>query len=114
MDSTYAAQIESLKPSPGDLLVIYPPTPLTKEQHEACVRQLTPVAEKLKCTVLVSQPGIGVALQPDPAAVLAEMRKHTAILEQMAEHQAMLLQALADDGDNGGEEPSSYLSGKPR
>ncbi|VVN74187.1 hypothetical protein [Pseudomonas fluorescens] len=108
----YLAQIQKLNPRPGDLLVIYPETWLTLEQHERVIKSLSPFAESMGCRVLVTQPGLQVSLQSDPAALLAEMRKQTSILEAMAEQQAMMVQALADgEEEDPDTQPRTYMDG---
>lgn len=109
----YSSQVQQLRPSPGDLLVIYPKTAMTREQHQLTVQTLKPLAERLGCTILVSQPDIEVAIQPGSAALLAEMQKQTAILEAMAEQQAILLQELAGDERDDDRQPLAYMDGSP-
>lgn len=46
--------------------------------------------------------------------VLAEQKQQTAILNRMAEQQLLLIQALADDGDEDSDAmPSTYMDGTP-
>ncbi len=46
--------------------------------------------------------------------VLAEQKQQTAILNRMAEQQLLLIQALADDGDEDPDAtPSTYMDGTP-
>ena len=46
--------------------------------------------------------------------VLAEQKQQTAILNRMAEQQLLLIQALADEGDEDPDVmPSTYMDGTP-
>ena len=46
--------------------------------------------------------------------VLAEQKQQTVILNRMAEQQLLLIQALADDGDEDPDAmPSTYMDGTP-
>lgn len=46
--------------------------------------------------------------------VLAEQKQQTAILNRMAEQQLLLIQALADDGDQDPDAvPLTYMDGTP-
>lgn len=46
--------------------------------------------------------------------VLTEQKQQTAILNRMAEQQLLLIQALADDGDEDPDAmPSTYMDGTP-
>jgi hypothetical protein len=46
--------------------------------------------------------------------VLAEQKQQTAILNRMAEQQLLLIQALADDGDEDPDAvPLTYMDGTP-
>jgi hypothetical protein len=113
--SSYSEQIQKLMPAPGDLLVLSLSTPLTREQREKMSASFSELVKTLGCKMVMLEPGMSLSLQPDPAALLAEMRKQTAILESMSEQQVQLLEALAE-GEQGEEpdtEPSTYLDGTP-
>ncbi|POP79277.1 hypothetical protein [Pseudomonas syringae] len=106
------SQIQKLTPSKGDLLVIYPEKPMTELQHERVTKSLEPFAQRIGCNLLVSQPGIQVALQPNGAAILGEMRKQTELLRLMTEQQVILIEALAgSEAEDPDAEPTHYMDG---
>ena len=106
------SQIQKLTPSKGDLLVIYPEKPMTIHQHERVTKSLEPFAQRIGCNLLVSQPGIQVALQPNGAAILEEMCKQTELLRLMAEQQTLLIDALSEEEpEDPDTQPRTYLDG---
>ncbi|POP72191.1 hypothetical protein [Pseudomonas syringae] len=106
------SQIQTLTPSKGDLLVIYPEKPMTVLQHERVTKSLEPFAQRIGCNLLVSQPGIQVVLQPNGAAILEEMRKQTELLRLMTEQQLMLIETLAgSEAEDPDAEPTRYMDG---
>ncbi|OSR73999.1 hypothetical protein BV326_01455 [Pseudomonas syringae pv. actinidiae] len=108
------SQIQKLNPNKGDLLVIYPKKPMTKEEHERVTSSLEPFAQRIGCNLLVSQPGVQVALQPSGAAILEEMRKQTELLRLMKEQQMHLINALSEEEpEDPDAPPHTYLDGTP-
>lgn len=108
------SQIQKLTPNKGDLLVIYPEKPMTILQHEQLTKSLEPFAQRIGCNLLVSQHGDRVALQPNGAAMLEEMRKQTELLRLMTEQQTLLIEALADsEQDDQEAELTTYMDGTP-
>ncbi|MFW3164026.1 hypothetical protein WBQ28_05800 [Pseudomonas syringae pv. syringae] len=106
------SQIQTLTPSKGDLLVIYPEKPMTVLQHERVTKSLESFAQRIGCNLLVSQPGIQVVLQPNGAAILEEMRKQTELLRLMTEQQLMLIETLAgSEAEDPDAEPTRYMDG---
>lgn len=47
------------------------------------------------------------------AQVLAEQVKQTALLQRMADQQLMLIQAMADEPEDPGAQPLTYMDGSP-
>ena len=111
---SFSEQIEKVSPMKGDLLVVTWAYPLTLEQRQKMAASLTPMAERLGVQLLVLDGGATAQLQPGVSGLLEEQRKQTVILERMAEQQLLLIQALADNGDEDHDVVlSTYIDGSP-
>jgi hypothetical protein len=111
---SFSEQIEKVSPMRGDLLVVTSAHSLTLEQRQKMAASLTPMAERLGVQLLVLDAGATAQLQPGVSGLLEEHRKQTVILERIAEQQLLLIQALAEDGDEDDDVMSStYIDGSP-
>lgn len=114
LSESILAQVNSLDTTRGDLLVVSVPMALTVKQRETFHAALSPLAKRLGVELFVAECGATVEIQSRGGDLLDEQRKQTAILERMAEQQLLLIQALAEDGqDDPDAPPPTHLDGTP-
>ncbi|MGV5083099.1 hypothetical protein [Pseudomonas aeruginosa] len=96
--------------SQKSLLVLSTDLALSRETAEQLSERLQPIAESLGCKPLVLSGGFQVGIHSDIRPLLGDLLGEQRTTNQLLH---LLIQALAEDGDDPEAAPTSYLSGEP-
>ncbi|AYW41542.1 TPA: hypothetical protein ACKPYC_000668 [Pseudomonas aeruginosa] len=94
--------------SQKSLLVLSTDLALSQEKTEQLSERLHPIAESLGCKPLVLSGGLQVGIHSDIRPLLGELLDEQRKTNQLLH---LLIQALAEDGEDPEAMPTSYLDG---
>ncbi|EMC2521741.1 hypothetical protein ABZK55_001463 [Pseudomonas aeruginosa] len=96
--------------SQKSLLVLSTGLALSQEKVDRISESIQPLAESLGCRALVLNNGLQAGIHSDIRPLLGDLLDEQRKTNQLLH---LLIQALAEDGDDREAAPTSYLSGEP-